>query len=411
MFGRRWQQQFGGNQSLKDWLDETPICSLLALLAAGLFVASYIHGGKGGPVRWGIGDWDAYWRGEVWRLLVRHLHHGDPLHLLFNLYWLMRLGRPLEIVAGTARMALFVLAAAVFVGLACTLTIEANFIGLSGIGYAIFGVLWVLRRQVPAFRAALDDVTVKLMVAWLFICVLLTVTGAYAVANVGHFSGLVFGMAVGWVARRWRHLGWLARAALLLPSLLLPAGLCYLVRPQWDAGWHAWRALNSRDPAFQVREYRRALALRPGFHELRLPLAAAYANLKDRGAARRGLEELLAAGEADAFIIEAYLFLLSQEGDFAAMPPWIARLELLDPDRARDWGVLLRARAPGLKAPGSGPRERQPAKPAPSGASPSSTSSTPSASPGAERGDRTLSPARAAAASPGKRRGRRWRPS
>jgi membrane associated rhomboid family serine protease len=335
VYGRRWQQNSGKGSGFREWLEETPVVSLLAFASISLFLAVHMQGERPDYERWGGGSPELYWRGQVWRLLVNHVHHLDLIHLLFNLLWLVRLGRPLEQVAGTALMALFVLAGSLFIGLACALTIEPYAVGLSGLVYAIFGVVWVLRRQVPAFREALDEGSVKILIVWLFLCIALTYANVWRIANVGHFSGLAFGLAVGGGCRIWRRLNLAARIALFLPTLLLPAGLYYLSHPVLDPDWHFWRAYHSNRPEFQIREYEKALALRPKFPEARHNLAIAYLDLKRPDLARPALERLLREDASDPDIIEIYLEILKELRDYQAMPPWIERLRSLKPDAFR----------------------------------------------------------------------------
>ena len=70
-------------------------------------------------------------------------------------------------------------------------------VGLSGVVYGLFGLLWVLSRRDSRFRDAMDRQTVQLMVAWFFLCIVLTITGAWKVANVAHGAGCVASGACG----------------------------------------------------------------------------------------------------------------------------------------------------------------------------------------------------------------------
>ena len=69
--------------------------------------------------------------------------------------------------------------------------------GLSGAGYGLFGLLWVLSRRDPRFHDALDSRTTGLFVIWFFVCIVLTWSGAMQVGNVAHGTGAVMGVLVG----------------------------------------------------------------------------------------------------------------------------------------------------------------------------------------------------------------------
>ena len=135
-------------------------------------------------------------RGELWRLLTCTLPHVDVLHLAFNLYWLWVFGTLLEEVYGHLRTAaLFVLFA---VGAsALDFAFDRGGVGLSGVGYGLFGMLWVLARRDPRFHDAVDQRTVNLFLAWFVFCIVTTVTNILPVANIAHGAGLILGVLVG----------------------------------------------------------------------------------------------------------------------------------------------------------------------------------------------------------------------
>jgi membrane associated rhomboid family serine protease len=140
-------------------------------------------------------------RGEVWRFLTSAFPHVDVLHLIFNVYWTWTLGTLVESVFGHARtVATFALLAVV--SSAAEYALFRGGVGLSGVGYGLFGMLWVLDRRDPRFEGAIDAGTVGLFVGWFFLCIVLTVTGTMAVANVAHAAGAATGLALGWAVVR-----------------------------------------------------------------------------------------------------------------------------------------------------------------------------------------------------------------
>ena len=141
----------------------------------------------------GFDDW---WR-EPWRLLTPALFHVDLIHLLFNLYWLWVFGSQVEGEFGPGRtLGIYVLLA-----IGSATAEQAVFfggVGLSGVGYGLFGLLWVLSRTEPRFRDAIDRQTIQLLVGWFFLCIVLTVANVWKVANVAHGAGFVLGGLLGW---------------------------------------------------------------------------------------------------------------------------------------------------------------------------------------------------------------------
>lgn len=135
-------------------------------------------------------------RGQLWRLVTSIFPHLDILHLAFNLYWLWILGTPVERVYGHAKtLSLFALFA--FGSNSLDFAFDRGGVGLSGVGYGLFGLLCVLSDRDERFQRAIDQRTVKLFVGWFVICIITTVTHVFVVANVAHGAGAVLGALVG----------------------------------------------------------------------------------------------------------------------------------------------------------------------------------------------------------------------
>ena len=135
-------------------------------------------------------------RGQLWRLVTSIFPHLDILHLAFNLYWLWVLGTPVERVYGhTKTLLLFALFA--FGSNSLDFAFDRGGVGLSGVGYGLFGLLCVLSDRDERFRGAIDQRTVKLFIGWFVICIITTVTHTFPVANVAHGAGAILGALVG----------------------------------------------------------------------------------------------------------------------------------------------------------------------------------------------------------------------
>jgi hypothetical protein len=70
-------------------------------------------------------------------------------------------------------------------------------VGLSGVGYGLFGLLYVLSQYDERFRDSVDKSTVNLFIGWFFFCIFATVTHMFNVANVAHGAGALFGALLG----------------------------------------------------------------------------------------------------------------------------------------------------------------------------------------------------------------------
>jgi len=213
--------------------------------------------------RWGaLRAWDIY-GGAYWALLLSVFFHGDYLHLGFNLYWLWVLSRPLERALGPWRwLALFV--ASAWVSSAAQLALSGDTgIGLSGVGYAQIGFMWLAQERFPQFKQVVDRKLIIVFVIWMLWNFLASIVAEANVGNAAHFWGLVFGVAAGSVTRaRWRNL-----AAEVVVVLCVTATLTVLWAP-WSADWTAVQAESAHDDARYedaLAMYRRCIELE--FHD------------------------------------------------------------------------------------------------------------------------------------------------
>ena len=208
--------------------------------------------------------------GEPWRLVTCILPHADAFHILFNVYWLWVFGTLVEEAFGHLRMALLVLFLAV-VSSAAEFALFSGGIGLSGVGYGLFGMLWVLsraRRLDVRFADAVDQNTVILFVAWFFICIAGTAAGFMRIGNAAHGAGAVAGALLGLaVARRGPARAACAAACAVLACAALVGAT--VARPKinfaGDRGAHeaslGHRALDAGRHEEAVEWYRRAVKM------------------------------------------------------------------------------------------------------------------------------------------------------
>lgn len=129
--------------------------------------------------------------GEFWRLLTPAFIHFDPLHLLFNMLWLLDLGSMLEARLGTGRLGLKILLFGVLSNL-CQFALGGPwFNGFSGVNYGLFGYIWVRGRLDPRSGLHLQPHTVAMMIIWFALCFANVIPN---VANGAHAAGLSLGI-------------------------------------------------------------------------------------------------------------------------------------------------------------------------------------------------------------------------
>jgi GlpG protein len=135
-------------------------------------------------------------RGEIWRLLTSIFPHTDILHLAFNIYWVWVFGTLVEQVYGSVKTAALIALFALGSG-SLEFAFAVGGVGLSGVGYGLFGLLWFLSSRDDRFRDAVDSRTVQLFIGWFVLCVITTGINIFHVANIAHAAGAVLGILLG----------------------------------------------------------------------------------------------------------------------------------------------------------------------------------------------------------------------
>lgn len=142
--------------------------------------------------------------GQLWRLVTPAFLHLDPMHLLFNMYWVFTLGQMIEMRRGSWRLILLTLLFAVISNYFQFLMKDPAFGGMSGVIYGFFGYIWMKSRFAPEEGMLLHPQTIFMMVGWFFLC--MTDVFGGSIGNWSHGSGLVMGMLLGYAPIFFRDL-------------------------------------------------------------------------------------------------------------------------------------------------------------------------------------------------------------
>lgn len=203
-------------------------CTFGVMAYAILFSAAFFAGNE---LSFAMAD-AGIWHGQFWRFLTSCLIHGDIFHLVFNLYWLVELGRPIESRYGSLRAGLLMVFLAAGSGAAQFLASGTGGIGLSGVGYGFFGLLWATRGNERGTGYLLANRTIGLFVGWFFLCLATTFVGVWKVGNIAHASGFVLGFLIGRSLVSGRPRIWVPAA--ILPAILLVVSTLYM---PWSYLW------------------------------------------------------------------------------------------------------------------------------------------------------------------------------
>jgi membrane associated rhomboid family serine protease len=230
-------------------------------------------------------------RGELWRLFTSVFLHVDILHLLFNLYWLWIFGTTVERAFGHARTALIVVFLAVGSG-AFQFALDRGGVGLSGVGYGLFGLLWVLSRHDDRFRGLVGPNITTLFAGWFLLCVVTTLNKIYSVGNVAHAAGAVLGVLLGYAIVKVQNR--LAIAGVSAALVICGCSGATITRPWvnvshfagYDEGWLGYQALLKQDNVAALHWLKDAARLQPDEPHIWYNLGIAYARQGDSTSAK-----------------------------------------------------------------------------------------------------------------------------
>jgi len=235
---RRGRDAFRDAASGTPFWQRAPVCT--GLIAACVIVALFGWGGADAPfslwerqeplLQWlwivpvtlddGVPSWipalglaPTFTTGQIWRLFTPALLHANPIHLAFNMSWLVGLGALLEgrfgwwkfllgvlTVAAASNVAEFYLNMKFGLPVLGLFQVEQSpwFGGFSGVAVALFGFEFGRHRGGRPITNMSPNSTF-IMLGFLFLCV----TGRLGqIANVAHFTGLGLGFAAGFISAK-----------------------------------------------------------------------------------------------------------------------------------------------------------------------------------------------------------------
>ncbi len=135
--------------------------------------------------------------GQIWRLVTPMFIHFGIMHIFFNMLWLRDLGSMIEARQSSWLLAVLTLVFAAGSSFVQYLVSGPGFGGMSGVVYALVGYIWIRGKFDPGSGLYLHPTTVTMMIIWFFLCL----TGAIGnIANTAHATGLLMGMAWGWLS-------------------------------------------------------------------------------------------------------------------------------------------------------------------------------------------------------------------
>jgi membrane associated rhomboid family serine protease len=201
------------------------------------------------------------YEGQYWGVVVNSLIHAFPLHILVNLAGLWVFGAFLERRIGFQRLFIFGLVSSIFTSLIqLTLSNDAG-LGLTGVNYALFGLIFVLAFRNEKYQLKFHLATSLFMFAFLFFSIYMNWTSDWFIGIEAEISGLFWGALIGlsskikFISVRW--------AVMFLPFTLALVTLFYA---PWSSMWHCKKGIEFLEKGKihkAVIQYQKALKIEP----------------------------------------------------------------------------------------------------------------------------------------------------
>jgi GlpG protein len=135
--------------------------------------------------------------GEVWRLFTPMFVHFGPMHVFFNMLWLLDLGTMIERRQSARALLALVLVIAPLSNFGQYLWQGPIFGGMSGVVYGLIGYIWLRGKFDLTSGLFLHRNTVMMAVIWFLLCLAGVIPH---VANAAHSVGFGVGIAWGFIS-------------------------------------------------------------------------------------------------------------------------------------------------------------------------------------------------------------------
>src|SRR5690606_21930738 len=134
--------------------------------------------------------------GQYWGLVVNSLTHSFPMHILPNLVGLWVFAAFLVRRIGWFKLFLFVLFSSVFTSLIQLGLINDAGLGLSGVNYALFRLIFVLAIKNPFYRLKFHTAISLFMVLFLGFSIYMNLKYQWYIGIEAQLSGLFWGALI-----------------------------------------------------------------------------------------------------------------------------------------------------------------------------------------------------------------------
>jgi len=187
---------FVRRESFREYLRRYPVTSVLLGINTLVMLYVLINGGveESGKLYWyGAMGSEAFTEHQYWRLFTSAFLHAGVMHFLMNMFSILVLAAPLEMMLGRGKYILFFVLTVLASSLSVYFLSNDFAVGASGYGFGVLGLyLYFILRM----RGLLDPGSVRTILAFVAINWIYTFMNA-GISISGHFGGFLGGFLFG----------------------------------------------------------------------------------------------------------------------------------------------------------------------------------------------------------------------
>lgn len=201
------------------------------------------------------------YEGQYWGVVANSLIHSFPLHIITNLIGLWVFAAFLERRIGWFKLFWFGLFSSGFTSLnQLGLTNDAG-LGLSGVNYALFGLIFILALKNPYYKMKFHIAISLFMVLFMGFSIFMNLKYNWYIGIEAELSGLFWGVLIGYTSK-FKH-SYIRITAMMIPFALSLSTLFYC---PWSSMWQSYKGIEFHEQgkiSEALKHYKIALEIEP----------------------------------------------------------------------------------------------------------------------------------------------------
>jgi GlpG protein len=175
---------------------------------------------------------------KFWSVITSNFIHIEIWHIFFNLSWFWVLSKKVEYENSRIFYFIFIISSAIVSSISQIAFSSSSGIGLSGVVYALFGFLYLKGYLDSKYKGFISQKTAIIFLAWLVICIVITLLDILPIGNAAHIGGLLWGFLLAYLAQKKLTTQWVIG----INSLVILTTMIFL--SPFSVAWLSYKAYH-----------------------------------------------------------------------------------------------------------------------------------------------------------------------